>query len=205
MHGLNKKELGILKQLNTPRKIQDFLEKIKINFEDETCFSPRTVLKKKKAHCIEAAMLAAAALRLKGHKPLLVDLTSVEKDEDHVIAVFRQHGHWGAISKSNHAVLRYRDPIYKTIRELIMSYFNEYFLNNGKKTLRSYSMPVDLSRFDNIKWMTSKEDVWEIPEYLADVPHKPVLNRKQLALLRKVDKIEIEAGDIEEWGRKCKK
>jgi len=198
MHNLTKKELTILKSLDTPRKIQDFLETLKTNFEDETCFSPRTVLKRKKAHCMEAAMLAAAALRVNGKKPLVVDLTTTCDDEDHVIAVFRQHGCWGAISKSNHAVLRYRDPIYKTVRELVMSYFNEYYKDNGKKTLRSYSNPVDLSRFDRsgIEWMTDEDDVWDIPNYLAEVKHIPILNRKQISGLRKADSIEIEAGNI---------
>lgn len=110
-------------------------------------------------------MLAAAALRMHGHRPLVVDLKATEADDDHVIAVFRQHGSWGAISKTNHAVLRYREPVYASIRELVLSFFHEYFLKNGKKTLRSYSQPVDLSRFDRRGWMTSEEDVWYIPEY----------------------------------------
>jgi len=201
MHGLTRQEMRILGRLSTPGKIQDFLEKLKINFEDDTCFSPRTVLRKKKAHCMEAAMLAAAALRVNGKKPLVVDLMTTKDDEDHVITVFRQHGHWGAISKSNHAVLRYRDPIYKTIRELVMSYFNEYYKDNGKKTLRSYSNPIDLSRFDKIGWMTSEEDIWEIPSYLAEVKHIPILNRKQISGLRKADSIEIKAGKIIKYKR----
>jgi len=194
--GLAKKELSFLKSLNTPKKIQDFLEKLKTNFEDDTCFSPRTVLKKRKAHCMEAAMLAAAALRINGKKPLVVDLTTTNDDEDHVIAVFRQNKCWGAISKSNHSVLRYRDPIYRSIRELVMSYFNEYYKDNGKKTLRSYSDPVNLSRFDKLSWMASEKDVWQIPTYLAEVKHIPLLSRNQIAGLRKADKIEIKAGKI---------
>ena len=130
MYGLNEKEVKILKSLNTPRKIQDFLNKIPINFEEDgkdTCFSPRRVLRENKAHCIEGAMLAATALRLNGEKPLVVDLTSTPKDFDHVVCVFNQNGRWGAISKTNHAVLRYREPGYKDIRELVMSFFHEYF------------------------------------------------------------------------------
>src|SRR3989344_1742309 len=128
MYGLNEKEVKMLKALNTPRKIQDFLNKIPINFEEkgDTCFSPKMVLKKWKAHCIEGAMLAAVALRLNGKKPLVVDLTSVPEDFDHVICVFKEDGCWGAISKTNHAVLRYREPVYKNIRELVMSFFHEY-------------------------------------------------------------------------------
>lgn len=199
MKEFNKKELKILRQLKTPQKIQEFLNKIPINFEKhcETCFSPRMVLKYNKAHCMEGAMLAAAALRVNGYNPLVVDLTTTKEDYDHVVAVFKQNNYWGAISKTNHAVLRYREPVYKTIRELVMSYFHEYFLDNGKKTLRTYSMPVDLSRFDKQNWMTSEDDVWFIPEYLEEISHKTILPKN--IKLRKADKIEIKAGKLVEW------
>lgn len=205
MFGFAKEEIAVFKSLNTPKKIQDFLNKIPANFEldGDTVLSPRRVLKENRAHCMEGAMFAAAALRFHGHKPLVVDLTSVKDDHDHVITVFKQHGHWGAISKTNHAVLRYREPIYKTIRELVMSYFHEYFTNHdGKKTLRSYSMPIDLSRFDKQGWMTSEEDVWYVPEHLLEVPHLPILNKSQIALLRKADPIEVKAGSIVEWKKR---
>jgi len=158
--------------------------------------SPRMVLRTGRCHCIEGALLAAAALRLHGHRPLIVDLTANDRDQDHVIAVFKQHGHWGAISKTNHAVLRYREPVYKTIRELVMSYFHEYFDDKGRKNLRSYSRPIDLSRFDNQNWMTSEEDVWCIPNHLVDVPHQKIMSRPQIATLRKADRIELKAGDV---------
>ncbi len=201
MNEFNKKELRILNKLSTPQKIQDFLNRIPVNFEEhcETCFSPRMVLKYNKAHCMEGAMLAAAALRVHGYKPLVVDLTTSKEDYDHVVAVFKQNNHWGAISKTNHAVLRYREPVYKTIRELVMSYFHEYFLDNGKKTLRSYSLPVDLSRFDKKEWMTSEEDVWYVPEYLEKISHKKILPKK--IKLRKADKIEITAGKLFEHAK----
>lgn len=206
MFGLNKKELRVLKKLNNPKKIQDFLNELKVNYEKngETCMSPRNVLKTHKAHCIEAAMLACVALRLHGFKPLVVDLTANRKDYDHVIAVFKQFGKWGAITKDNHAVLRYREPIYKDIRELVMSFFHEY-TKRGIKTLRSYSMPVDLSKFDKLGWMTSKEDVWYIHDYLAKIKHKKILNKKQIANLRKQDLIEIRAGEIVEYTENGKK
>ena len=204
MLGLNKREVKILKSLNTPGKIQDFLNRVPINFEEkgDTCMSPRMVLKNWKAHCIEGAMLAAAALKLNGERPLVVDLESTKKDFDHVICVFKREGKWGSVSKTNHAVLRYREPIYKSIRELVMSFFHEYFDDNGKKTLRQYSLPVDLSRFDHLNWMASEEDVWEIPDYLAKVKHFPMLTRSQIAGLRLADKSEIEAGKIVEWKTK---
>lgn len=145
-------------------------------------------------------MLAAAALRLLGERPLVLDLTSSSEDQDHVVALFRRHGCWGAISKTNHAVLRYREPVYRTVRELAMSYFHEYFLqSNGKKTLRSYSRPVDLSRFDRRNWMTSEKPVWFVPEYLCDVPHAAILSRAQAASLRRAEPIEIRAGAVVEW------
>ncbi len=201
MFGLNEKELRILKSLNTPRKIQDFLNKIPINFEEkeDTCFSPRMVLKNNKAHCMEGALFAAAALRVNGEKPLIVDLNANEKDDDHVLCVFQRRGFWGAIGKTNHAVLRYREPIYKSIRELVMSFFHEYFDDKGKKNLRKYSLPVDLSKLDRLNWMASEEDVWFIHDYLDKVKHFPILTRSHISGLRKADKIEIDAGKIVEW------
>lgn len=207
MFGLNEKELRILRKLNTPKKIQDFLNKVPINFEEngDTCFSPRMVLKNWKAHCIEGAMLAALALRIHGEKPLLVDLTANPKDFDHVVCVFRRKGRWGAIGKTNHAVLRYREPIYRNIRELVMSFFHEYFDDRGKKNLRSYSAPVDLSRFDKLNWMTSEEDVWFVNDHLESVKHYPILDRSQIHGLRKADKIEVKIGKVVEWRKPGKK
>ena len=207
MFGFNKKEMAVFQRLNTPKKIQDFLNKIPTNFEPgrETVLSPRMVLRENRAHCMEGAMFAATALRFKGHKPLIVDLTSVKNDYDHVITVFKHKGHWGAISKTNHAVLRYREPVYKNIRELVMSYFHEYFTNHdGKKTLRSYSRPVDLSRFDKQGWMTAEQDIWYVPEYLLEVAHLPILSRSQIAFLRKADPIEVKAGSLLEWKKKSR-
>lgn len=197
-----KNEIKLFKKLNTPAKVQDFLNKLGKNFEEngDTCYSPRMVLKRGKAQCMEGAMLAATILRFHGYKPLVVDLESTKDDWDHVIAVFKQHGHWGCISKTNHVVLRYREPIYKSIRELVMSFFHEYFLNkNGRKTLRAYSKPINLSRFDKNDWMTSSEQIWYIPDYLTTVPHTKILNKNQIKTLRKADDIEIKAGKLTEY------
>ncbi len=204
MFGFNDKEMKVFRRLNKPRKIQDFVNEIRINFEEhgETCMSPRMVLKTRKAHCMEGAMFAAAALRVHGHKPLVMDLTASKKDDDHVVALFRQHGAWGAIAKTNHAVLRYREPVYKTVRELAMSFFHEYFTNDGKKTLRSYSEAVNLARFDYRGWMTAYEDVWYVPDHLLKVKHYEILNRKQIASLRRADPIEIKVGKVVEWKRR---
>lgn len=201
-------ERRLLRSLRTPARIQDFLNELPQNHEPDgdTCYSPRLVLRHGRAHCMEGAMLAAAALRMSGERPVVLDLTTTDDDQDHVVALFRRHGCWGAISKTNHAVLRYREPAYRTLRELVMSYFHEYFLQErGKKTLRSYAGPVDLSRFDRRGWMTSQEQVWYVPEYLASVRHRVVLTRAQIASLRPADGIERRAGDLREWkdGTRC--
>ena len=207
MFNLTKEEERTLRELDTPKKIQDFLNRTPANFDygKDTCMSPRQVLKKNKCHCIEGAILAALALRFQGRKPLIVDLTATDNDDDHVIAVFQENGFWGAITKTNHGVLRYREPIYRSIRELVMSFFHEYFDDKGRKNLRSYSNPVDLSRFDNLNWTTSEEDVWFIPDFLIKVKHYKILNRKQIQNLRKADKIEIEIGKVTEWKNKNKR
>ena len=164
----------IYRKLTTPARIQEFLdEHIRYNKAD-TCYGPRLVLEHKRAHCMEGALFAATALRLLGHKPLLVDLEAV-RDDDHVLAVFRVDGHWGAIAKSNYAGLRFRNPVYRTIRELAMSYFEHYFNPKGEKTLRGFSRPVNLSRFDGLNWMTSGEEVWQVPTYLCTIPHSSIL------------------------------
>jgi len=197
----NKKELKILKSLNTPQKIQDFLNKLPFKFEKKDTYnSPRKVLELGKANCFDGALFGATALWVNGEKPLLLDLKVAEErgDVDHVVALFKRDGFWGAISKTNHAVLRYREPIYKTIRELALSYFHEYFLPNGEKTLRSFSKPFDLSKF-GIDWLTTEKDLYHIVEALDNSPHTQILSNKQIKNLRKADKIEIKAGEIVEY------
>jgi len=201
MFGLSKKELASLRRLSSPQKIQGYLESLPFNFEKsgETLMSPQRVLKEKRAHCLEGALLAAAALWLQGEKPLLLDLKTHKKDQEHVVALFRRNGYWGAISKTNHAVLRYRDPIYESVRELALSYFHEYFLNsNGQKTLESYSTPFDLSTLGDA-WVTDEEDLWHISKRLDRVRHFPVVPKKNQRQIRKATKVEREAGTITEW------
>ena len=197
------KELRVLRGLRTPAAIQDFLNRMPFNFEEdgETYRSPVAVLKAKKAHCMEGAMLAAAALWLHGQPPLLLDLKTTQKDVDHVVALFKESGRWGAISKTNHAVLRYRDPVYRDPRELAMSYFNEYFLDSGVKTMRSYSAPFDLSKYGS-DWLTSRGDLGDIAVDLDYSRHFPILKKGAERKLRRADWSEIEAGKIMEWGKK---
>ncbi len=183
----------------TPAQIQDCVNALKINFEKhgETCQSPRRVLLSGEAHCLEAALLAASLLRVQGQKPLIVHMAAEDPDDDHAIAVFRRGKFWGAISKSNHAVLRYREPIYANVRELVMSFFHEYFLQkNGKKTLRSYTQPINLSRFDYLDWEAAEDDLWELSDALTDAPHIRLLTPAQIRHLRPADTIERKAGEL---------
>ncbi len=204
---LSKKEEDIFRKLDNPSKIQDFINKLGINFEEkgETCMSPRMVLKTQKCHCIEAAFLAAAIFWFHGKKPLVIDMRATKSDFDHVITVFmdKKNKKWGAISKSNHAVLRYREPIYRDIRELVMSYFHEYTDEKGNKTLREYSSPIDLSLFGS-DWVTSEENLWHINDSLDKFRHIKILSKKQARSLRKQDKIEMKLNDIVECARKKK-
>ncbi len=197
---LTKSEHKLFRKLNTPKKIQDYLESLPINFEKrgETCLSPHLVIQKGTAHCIEGAMLAAAILWFHGQKPLLLDLTTVDKDYDHVVTLFRLDSHWGAISKTNHAVLRYREPVYKTVRELAMSYFHEYFWKDGTKTMRGFSKPFDLRKY-GVDWIVSEKSSWVIPDDLDASPHYKILTLPMTRNLRKADDVEIKAGEIVQW------
>jgi hypothetical protein len=188
-YGFDAGEILVLKALTTPEKIQRFLDtEISYNKEPdgETIRSPRRVLRDKVAHCLEGALLAAAALRIHGYPPLLLDLEAVH-DDDHVLAVFKQQGHWGAIAKSNYSGLRFRAPVYRSLRELVMTYFEHYFNASREKTLRNYSRPVNLSRFDRIGWMTAEADLWPISEHLAIIPHVPLLRNGAVRRLARVD------------------
>ncbi len=202
------KELKLLKKLNTPAKIQEFINKIPINFEDdgqgESCMSPVNVLRKDKCHCIEGAFLAAFLFWFnKIGSPLVLDMHGTKEDYDHVIAVFqdKKTHKWGAISKSNHAVLRYREPVYRDIHELVMSYFHEYSDDDGNKTLREFSESVDLRIFGK-EWVTNDNDLWYIHDYLDSVKHFGILTKVQVKNLKKQDSIEIKTGEVTEYKRK---
>ncbi|PYJ85219.1 MAG: hypothetical protein DME70_09925 [Verrucomicrobia bacterium] len=179
-------ELRKLRALKTPDGIQRFLDDLPYHLAG-TAWSPRKVLREKTAHCLEGATFAAAALRTLGFPPLILDLEA-DQDTDHVLAVFKMRGHWGAIAKSNFAGCRYREPVYRTLRELALSYFNIYFNLRGERTLRRYSRPVNLARFDGQCWMTSEKDIWFVAEYLVDIPHRPLLKRGLEKHLIRVDR-----------------
>jgi hypothetical protein len=193
---LTKKETKVFAKLDTPQKIQNFLESMPANFEKEgdTLMSPQKTLQENKAQCIEGALLAAAILWYHGHPPIILDLVTNHHDDSHVVALFREDGLWGAISKTNHLVLRYRDPVYKSPRELAMSYFHEYFLDNGKKTLRSYAV-YDLRKIKQ-RWITDHKDLWYIDQALDKMKHIQIISEKKAKKLRKADPIEIKSGKI---------
>jgi hypothetical protein len=173
-------------------RIQKFIDALEYQYAD-TAWSPQRVLRERKGHCLEGALLAAAALRLAGHPPLLMDLESV-RDDDHVLALYREHGLWGAIAKSNFAGLRFRAPIYRSPRELALSYFEHYYNLRAERTLRSYSGPVNLARLDRLRWMTSDEDVWCVPELLIAARHYPLLPDKVARALPRLDRRSFQAG-----------
>ena len=184
--GLTRREASFLRGLTPPWRIQRFLDGLDYDVRGEGCRSPRRVLRERKVQCMDGALLGAAALRLQGYRPLIVDLEAVF-DDDHVLAVFRQDGRWGAVARSNYSGLRYREPLYRTVRDLALSYFENYFNLRRQKTLRRFSRPVDLSRFDGRHWMTAEDDLWDIPEYLVDVRHYPLITKSQVARLGTVD------------------
>ena len=196
---LTRGELRKLRSLNTPAKIQNYLDKIPYHLED-TAWSPRLVLQNESAHCFEGAVFAAAALCANGYPPLILDLEAVN-DTDHVLTVFRQNGAWGAIAASNYPGCRFRAPIHRTLRELALSYFNDYFNNRRERTMRTYSRPVNLKRFDKLDWMTTEKPVWFIAEYLLEIPHTRLLTPKMERALTRVDERSYLAGT---YGRRKK-
>jgi transglutaminase superfamily protein len=192
-------ERRLLRPLTTPARIQRFLDdEIAYNQEPHgaTCYSPRTVLRRRAAHCMEGAVLAALALRRLGHPALLLDFEAV-RDSDHVLAVYRVNGRWGAVAKSDYAGLRSREPVYATIRELAMSYFEHYYNPAGEKTLRAFSRPVNLARFDrSLRWMTTLDEIWPIPSYLCEIPHTQILAKPMERTLARTDTRLYEAGRV---------
>ncbi len=194
-------EAKIFRTLNSPRRIQDFIDTLAINMElnARTYMSPRRVLRTGQAHCVEGAMLAAAALAFHGARPLLLDFQAAYHDEDHVVALFRENGHWGAISKTNHPGLRYRDPIHHSVRGLAASYFHEYYLWDGRKSLRYFSRPFDLSRYAPERWIAAEDDLDWLVHALDASAHAPIIPKGNLRKLRPASAFEIHASAAVEW------
>ncbi len=191
--------LRLPRGLRSPDAIQRFLDDLLYNKErdGETARSPRRVLETREAHCFEGALLAAAALRRIGHPPLVVQLRSTVRDDDHVLAVLRERpggGCWGAVAKSNYSGLRFRSPVYRSLRELVMSYFDVYYNLDGEKSLRAFERPVDLARFDRRGWETAEESLWDVSTYLATRRFTPLLTRAQVRALCPMDRCLYDAG-----------
>lgn len=195
--------------LKSPTRIQDYLDALPINFElsGETNLSPYQVFTQKTAHCFEGAVFAAAVLAFHGHKPLLMDFACCFDDEDHTIALFNENGRWGAISKTNHAVLKFRDPIYLTPREIAMSFAHEYYLWDGRKSLRGYSAPFDLSKYPPEKWIMPGESPKDsklptgqaldwLMTALSNTRYFPIAPEKIMQRLRRASKVELRALEI---------
>ena len=203
---LSPAEHRVFKKLNTPHRIQDYLEALPQNFSrsrEGSCRSVRRIVAEGKAYCLEGAVLAAASLAYHGSPPLLLDIKTTDHDEEHVVALFKDGGRWGAISKTNHPVLRWRDPVYKSVRELAMSYFNEYFLwQNGEKTMYSHSRAFGLHRYPPSRWVTTESSLEWLADALDRAPHSPVAPAGIIKTkLRKASKIERAVLELEEWSR----
>jgi hypothetical protein len=190
--GLSREDFRTLRALRTPAHIQKFVDGLQYQYAN-TAWSPQRVLRERKGHCLEGALVAAAALRVNGYPPLLMDLEAVH-DDDHVLAIYREGGLWGSIAKSNFAGLRFRAPIYRSLRELALSYFENYYNLRGERTLRAYSGAVNLARLDGRQWMTAEEDVWCVPELLIAARHYAIMPDKIARALPRVDRRSFEAG-----------
>jgi hypothetical protein len=193
-YGFTPREAALLRRLSPPSRIQRFLDdELAYDVDGKACRSPRRVLRERVAKCLDGALFAAAALRMQGYPPLLVDLEAVF-DTDHVLAVYRTSSGWGSLARSNFSGLRSREPIHRTVRELVLTYFESYFNLRREKTLRTYSRPVDLSRFDRRNWMTAEEDLWYVAEHLVEVPHVRILTKTAERRLATVDRRTFAAG-----------
>lgn len=183
--GFTPREMRKLRSLKDPHGIQEYLDAMPYHLAD-TAWSPRRVLAENTSHCLEGAIFGAAALRANGFPPLILDLEA-DRDTDHVVAIYRIDGHWGAVAKSNYTGCRFREPVYRTVRELALSYFNIYFNLRRERTLRRYSRPVNLARFDRLEWMTTPKPIWFIVYYLLDIPHYKLFDGRIAGRLHRVD------------------
>ena len=191
--GLTPREVRTLRRLTPPWRIQKFLDELDYDVKGEGCRSARRVLRERKVQCMDGALFAAAALRVQGARALLLDFEAVF-DDDHVLALYRVGAFWGAVARSNYSGLRFREPLFRSVRDLALSYVEGYFNLRRQKTLRRFSRPFDLSRFDALGWMTSEEDLWEIPNHLAEIRHERLLTPGQERSLAPVSSVVFEAG-----------
>jgi len=202
--GLTAREHATLARLTTPERIQAFINAIPANHEPDgdTVHSVRNVLHHRMAHCIEGALVAACALAIHGEPALVMHLDCAPHDNPHVLALFRRLGRWGALSKSNGAWLRYREPVYASLRELAMSYFHEFFDNHGRKTLRAYSRTLDLRNFDPVLWVTNAASCWHVHDAIASQRHYLLVTHQQARALSRRDAHERRAATLVQYPKK---
>jgi hypothetical protein len=200
-------EFRVFARLDRPQKIQTFLDRMPANFEPDgdTVMSPRRMLKARVCHCAEGALFAAAVLASHGEDAWLLDIRALPRDQDHIVTLFKQRGLWGAISKTNHAILRWRDPIYRSARELAMSFAHEYCLPGGKKSMLAFSKPFSLTRFAPERWVIADEELHWLMDELDNAPHVPVAPPQVLRARRRSSKIELQAQEAVEWKRPRKR
>lgn len=194
-------EHRVFARLDTPQKIQTFLDRVPANFElaGDTAMSPRRMLQTRMAHCSEGAIFAAAALAYHGIPAWLMDIQALPSDQDHIVALFKERGHWGAISKTNHAILRWRDPIYRSPRELAMTYAHEYCLPGGKKSMLAFSKPFSLARFSPKRWVIAPDDLDWLLDDLDTSPHLPVAPKHAIRRRRRSSQVELLSQLVLEW------
>jgi hypothetical protein len=194
-------ERRLFARLDSPQKIQTFLDRLPANFElgGDTAMAPRRMLHEGRAHCAEAAIFAAAVLSFHGQRTWLLDIQALPRDQDHIVTLFKQRGLWGAISKTNHAILRWRDPIYRSARELAMSYAHEYCLPGGKKSMLAFSKPFSLARFAPKRWVIAADDLDWLLDELDASPHVPVAPGPTLRKRRRSSPVELRAQEVVEW------
>ena len=190
---LTNSERRVLAQMDTPTKIQAFLDGLPYSIE-KNYRRPLRVLRERKAHCFDGALFGAVALRRLGNPPLILNMIANHEDDDHLLALYKRDGHWGAVAKSNFVGLRFREPTYRTLRELVMSYFEQYYNIEGKKTLRGYTVPLQLKAFDKFNWMTNDPPIKKIGDRLDQIRKVRILTRRMIAGLSFVDGRSYQAG-----------
>jgi len=190
---LTQSERRIIDRLTTPIRVQTFLDKLPYSVaSDYRC--PLRVLRDRMGHCFDGALFGAAAMRRLGHPPLIVNMVANDRDDDHMLALYRRDGHWGAVAKSNFAGLRFREPVYRTLHELVMSYFEQFYNVERKKTLRNYTVPLNLKAFDKFGWMTHDGPLERIGKRLDEIRKVHLLTRRMIASLSLVDERSYRAG-----------
>jgi len=190
---LSRAERQVVARLSRPRDIQAFLDDLPYSAE-AIYRCPLRVLRERIAHCFDGALFAAAALRCLGYPPLILDMVPSVRDDDHLLALYKQDGHWGAVAKSNFVGLRFREPVYRTLRELIMSYFEQYYNVAREKTLRGYTVPLNLKAFDKLNWMSSDAPLEGIAQRLDEIRRVTVVTSTMIAGLSLVDERSYQAG-----------